>query len=310
MTTPLPSAKLVKLCDLLHEWPADRLFALVKEVRSLLGKLLLVCELTRAGMFFIRRMLNRLALPPIKIWQKKILPSRVSQHGRLQPTPEFHADVELWRLMFEGALGPPLGTLQAPLYSFCSQSCSPALWSNASGNAMGGYCSESGAWRVDFDEDMRNRLHQEVEARDDLSINVLELLGMVVTAWVFIVLGANTPQHAQETILMRGDNMLAVHWAHHCRGGIEPRSGTLMRMLGCLEIGSGWCFQAKHVKGAANTLADRISRWDRSSIPSALHVFRPDVNWQEQNLGQAGADLCTGSLGTSTSVDQSRDRLK
>ena len=31
---------------------------------------------------------------------------------------------------------------------------------------------------------------------------------------------------------------------------------------------------------------------------------------QDQNLGQAGADLCTGVLGTSTSVDQFRDRLK
>ena len=31
---------------------------------------------------------------------------------------------------------------------------------------------------------------------------------------------------------------------------------------------------------------------------------------QEQNLGQAGADLCTGVLGTSTSVGQLRDRMK
>ena len=31
---------------------------------------------------------------------------------------------------------------------------------------------------------------------------------------------------------------------------------------------------------------------------------------QEQNLGQAGADLCTKALGTSTSVDQLRDSLK
>ena len=205
---------------------------------------------------------------------KKIVPSRVLRRGRLQLTPEFHADVEFWQLMFEGALGSPLGTLQAPLHSFCSQSCSRTLWSDAPGNAMEAYCSESGAWwRVDFDEDVRNRLCQKVEVRDNLSINVLEVLGMVVTAWAFIVLGANTPQHARQTILMRGDNIPAVHWVNHCRGGVEPRSGTLMRILGCLEIGSGWCFQAKHVKGAANTLADGISRWDRSSIPSALSCF-------------------------------------
>ena len=37
--------------------------------------------------------------------------------------------------------------------------------------------------------------------------------------------------------------------------------------------------------------------------------WRRFVN-QEQNLGQAGAALCTGVLGTITSVDQLRDRLK
>ena len=31
---------------------------------------------------------------------------------------------------------------------------------------------------------------------------------------------------------------------------------------------------------------------------------------QEQNLGKARADICTGLLGTSTSVAQLRDRLK
>ena len=31
---------------------------------------------------------------------------------------------------------------------------------------------------------------------------------------------------------------------------------------------------------------------------------------QKQHLGQAGADLCTGCLGTSTSGDQLRNRLK
>ena len=33
---------------------------------------------------------------------------------------------------------------------------------------------------------------------------------MVMTAWAFIVLRANTPQHARETVLMRVDNMPAV----------------------------------------------------------------------------------------------------
>ena len=58
---------------------------------------------------------------------------------------------------------------------------------------------------------------------------------------------------------MRGDNIPAVYWVSPCRGNIELCSVTPLRMLGCLDIGSEWCFQAKHVNVAANTLADGIS---------------------------------------------------
>ena len=57
------------------------------------------------------------------------------------------------------------------------------------------------------------------------------------------------------------------------------------------------------------TIADGISRWDRASIPSALRNCRPDIAWQEQDLGQAGAGLCTGISASSTSGSQLRARL-
>ena len=78
--------------------------------------------------------------------------------------------------------------------------------------------------------------------------------------------------------------------------GKEPRSGTLMRMLGCLEIHSGWYFRAKHVKGVANTLSDGISRLERGNVNRHLREYRPDINWQEQDLGQPRRDLCTRIL--------------
>ena len=192
----------------------------------------------------MRRMLNQLGLPPIKIWQQKPLPPSVSQRERLQLTPDFNAHVEFWRLLLEGALGSPVCTLHAPLYSFCSQSYPRTQWSGASGYAMRGYCLESGAWwRVDFDEGVRNRLRQKVEARDDRSINVLELFGIVLTAWAFTNLGAGSPQHARGTVLKGGDHMPTGPWDKN------GRSGTSMRMMGCLETVSGWRFQAKHVRG-------------------------------------------------------------
>ena len=50
-----------------------------------------------------------------------------------------------------------------------------------------------------------------------------------------------------------------------CRGGLEPRSGALMRLLGVLEVSSGWHFDALHVRGIHNVVADGISRRDRDS---------------------------------------------
>ena len=143
---------------------------------------------------------------------------------------------------------------------------------------MGGCCSESVAWlRVDCDEDVRSELRQTVKAKDGLSINVLEFMGTVATTWAFVVRGANTQQHARKTIFMRGDNLPGDHWVNHCRGGIEPQSRTLMRIVGCLEIGSGWCFQATHAKGTASTLGTRLSRESFYGSPPNFSLTKAPV---------------------------------
>ena len=41
-------------------------------------------------------------------------------------------------------------------------------------------------------------------------INMLELLGMVVTAWVMLELAADTPESVGDPVVMRGDNVAAV----------------------------------------------------------------------------------------------------
>ena len=43
-------------------------------------------------------------------------------------------------------------------------------------------------------------------------MNVFELLGMVVTAWASTVHAGARPEYPGQSILMRGDNMSAVHW--------------------------------------------------------------------------------------------------
>ena len=131
-------------------------------------------------------------------------------------------------------------------------------------------------------------MRPKVFGRDDLSINLLELLAMTVTAWAFTVQAATPPNYPGASILMRGDNSSGVHWVNRCRGGREPRSGAVMRMMGCLEMRSGWCFRAKHVKGVANTLADGISRWDRDSISAKLTDFAPMLTGRRKSWGRRG----------------------
>lgn len=319
MTISVPPAKLARTRDLLCQWPASRSHAPETEVRSLIGKLLHLCEVVRPGKFFVGRMLNQLGLPPSQRWQDKWQGKLATSRGARESAggrgpiwlgPEFHADVEFWRLIVAWGMRSPAGTLEAPLYSLYPQRPSYTLWSDASGDALGGYCLESGLWwRLDLNANVRARLRSCKKHRDDLSINLLELLGMVITAWVFVVQAGSRPTYARESIMMRGDNQTAVHWVTKCKGGKEPRSGALMRILGGLETCSGWCFTAAHVAGVANTLADGISRWDISSISSNLRRLRPDVCWREQVLGQAGADLCSGILAASTSTCQLRDHL-
>ena len=66
----------------------------------------------------------------------------------------------------------------------------------------------------------------------------------------------------------------------------------------------------------AGSVSWRGQRWrpnelgfGRMTCSSYGRDWRRSLN-QEQNMGQAGADLCTAALGTSTSVDQLRYSLK
>ena len=80
-------------------------------------------------------------------------------------------------------------------------------------------------WRFEFDDDVRARLRATVRDWNDLSIIVLELLGMVVTARIFVTQSDARPSYARDTVSMRVDNTSAVQWVSKCRGGREPDQG-------------------------------------------------------------------------------------
>ena len=150
---------------------------------------------------------------------------------------------------------------------------------------------------------------QQLRDWNDLSVDVLERLGMVVTALPFVTQSDVRPSYARDTILMRGENMSTIQWVPKCRGGRESLSRALMRLLECLEVSSGWCFDALHVAGVENTIADGISRWKPEDIDSKLHAFRPEVAWHRQVLGPTGVALCLGMLAASSPTSQLRRRL-
>ena len=80
-------------------------------------------------------------------------------------------------------------------------------------------------------KDIRTRLRKRVCSRDDLSMNVFKLLGMVVTAWALTVHAGARPEYPGQSILMRRDNMSAVHWVrqeqHLGQGALDLYSAVL-----------------------------------------------------------------------------------
>ena len=161
-------------------------------------------------------------------------------------------------------------TLSAPMYHLLERPSQRTSFTGASKTGVGGFYLETGVyWRYDIDAAERSRFcgsSKSVAGETDITIDVLELLGMVVSPWVVVSPCAERPAALGDCVLWRGDKEADVEWVRRCRGGKEPRSGALMRLLGVLKLSAGWHFDAKHVGRISNVAADGISRWDRASV--------------------------------------------
>ena len=192
------------------------------------------------------------------------------------------------------------GTLSAPMYHCLERPAQHILFSVARINAVGVFCLETGVyWRYDLSVEEQSRFccsSRFVAGMNEISINVLELLGMVISAWVPVSSCSERPSAMGDCVLLRGNNEAAVQWVRRRRGGKEPRSGAFMRLLGVLELSSGWHFDAKHVRGIFNVAADGVSRWDGSSVLLNLRSVRPDVPWQARDFWDVRTSLFTSVL--------------
>ena len=148
------------------------------------------------------------------------------------------------------------------MYNLVSRPAKRTIFLEASKRALEGYCLESGVyWRYEISRDEQARFCGSSRAETGINyirIYVLELLGMVISAWVLVVLCEDLPTQGGDCVLLRGDNEAAVQWVRRCPEGREPRSGALMRFMGVLEMSSGWNFDAMHVPGVFNDVVEGI----------------------------------------------------
>ena len=85
-------------------------------------------------------MLTTVGLHRLRAWNAKfhVAHTTPASSPRIHLGPVFHADVSLLRLLVTGGLGSPAGRFSAPLYRNYTHPPAFCLWSDASGDAMGG----------------------------------------------------------------------------------------------------------------------------------------------------------------------------
>ena len=77
-------------------------------------------------------------------------------------------------------------------------------------------------WRSNLPEEVQRRTVKGGRAVADLIyINLLEVIAMLMTAYVMIDMEGERPRRRGEAVLIRADNEAAVTWVRRCRGGGE-----------------------------------------------------------------------------------------
>lgn len=269
----------------MNEWPRDRHSATAQEVFSIAGKLWNLTYVVQAGMYVVWRLLR---LTGLHVSTSK------NQSHRVELGREFHDDMDFWRWTIDEELLITGASLNAPCFAAVKRPAKRLYLSDASFDAIGGYCLELRIyWRYDLPLDCSAKLKRKAANREtsSVTINLLELVGMVVTAWVMQELVGDRPETRGDPILMRGDNVAAFTWSNRCGGARDMRACLMMRMLGCLEISGGWGYNAKHIPGIQNTLAEGISRWPRSQLAAKVRQLTNSNDWREQAIGTRGNRL-------------------
>ena len=126
---------------------------------------------------------------------------------------ELHADLRFWKWAINHKLLQAGKAVSAPCYTALNRPAKQHYLSDASFEVVGGYCVEKMMyWRYDLPLGLTHELKPKAERCETctITINLLQLLGMVLTAWVMMELAGGTPEAVGDPIVMCGDNVAAV----------------------------------------------------------------------------------------------------
>ena len=104
-------------------------------------------------------------------------------------------------------------SLDAPFYSHVERTPSRRYYSDASLTAVGGFCPELQVyWSYDLNPHLSKLLRNQIVTKgmDAITINLLELCGMVTTAYVTQVILQDRPKTPGGPVPFRGGTVAAV----------------------------------------------------------------------------------------------------
>ena len=222
-TISLAPRKCSKLRQVLADWSQPRHSATHKQIAELTGFLLHVSAAVRPGIFFMQRLL---AHANMSLSLATGFSSLSERFRRLVPLgPVFHGDLEFWRLVVQGRHGcKRWGVVR----TYASSGTTPAMPHFYFGNVQArfrGFCFKTGQyWRYDLSQEELARFcgsSKHLQAQDSISINALELLGMVMSAYILVVECGERPVEDRDCMMLQGDKEAAVHWVRRCQGGVR-----------------------------------------------------------------------------------------
>jgi hypothetical protein len=153
MEITLPKDKVQKLVSLLHEWPSTRTTATLQEIWKLQGSLYSATFCIRPGRYFVWRLIA--STHGANAWRQR--GPGVAGSKRVTVGTEVHADLDMWRWFFLNET-----ELRTPIVTHIKCKHVQTWASDASFEAIGGYCLETGTfWHYDLTQEEASRVLKE-----------------------------------------------------------------------------------------------------------------------------------------------------